>query len=140
MLLAREFLYRQCELAANFSHDAVRYKELSEQQKLVLEAIGKLADADRTRAAAALLEVQTEAARLNLVQDADIAKVLAFVTAADGSLDRDAVKRLLDAAKLDPSFRSSIETRTTLADLQDYLQAVPDSVSRALAGAVPQKE
>src|SRR5687768_2835086 len=91
VLLAREFLYRECELAANFSKDDVRYPVLAGQYEKILSVVVTLANAERDRAAAELLSVQIEAARLNEVQDQDIAKIAAHVTRADGSIDADAL-------------------------------------------------
>ena len=44
-----------------------------------------------------------------------------------------------DSAKIDPSFRTSIESRNSLADLVEYLQVVPDAVTQALATAIPKE-
>ena len=139
VLLTREFLYRECELAANFAPGSEGYEALAAQYRGILDVVIKLAEAEKSRAAAELISVQLEAARLNQAQDADIARVLAHVTKSDGSIDRDALKTLLDSAKIDPSFRKSIESRTSLADLVDYLQVVPDAVTQALAAAIPKK-
>lgn len=137
VLLTREFLYRECELAANFAADPQKYKALSEQYEKVLKVVLALAEADRDKATKELLAVRIEAKKLNIIQDADIAKVVAHVGKADGSLDKDALKTLLAAAEIHPSFKQSIESRATVADLIDYLEIVPDEVTEALAAAVP---
>jgi hypothetical protein len=139
VLLTREFLYRECELAANFEPGTPGYDALAEQYRGILDVVVKLADAEKSRAAAELIAIQVEAGRLNQAQDADIARVIAHVTASDGSIDRNALKTLLDTAKVDPSFRTSIESRASLADLVDYLQIVPDAVTQALAAAIPKE-
>ena len=139
VLLTREFLYRECELAANFEPGTPGYDALAEQYRGILDVVVKLADAEKSRAAAELIAIQVEAGRLNQAQDADIARVIAHVTASDGSIDRNALKTLLDTAKVDPSFRTSIQSRASLADLVDYLQIVPDAVTQALAAAIPKE-
>lgn len=89
------------------------------------------------RAAAEETSAANEARRLNLIQDSDIAKISAHVTRTDGSLDKEALKKLLAAAQIHSSFKQSIESRATVADLIDYLELVPDEVTKALAAAVP---
>ena len=137
VLLTREFLYRECELAANFDPSSDAYKQLAAQYKEVLDVVVRLADAEKSRAAAELISVQVEAARLNQTQDQDIAKIAAHVTRADGSIDSDALKALVGAAQIDPTFKQSIQSRTSLADLIEYLQLVPDQVTQALVAAIP---
>ena len=139
VLLTREFLYRECELAANFEPGTPGYDALAEQYRGILDVVVKLAEAEKSRAAAELIAIQVEAGRLNQAQDADIARVIAHVTASDGSIDRNVLKTLLDTAKVDPSFRTSIQSRASLADLVDYLQIVPDAVTQALAAAIPKE-
>ncbi|HEX6102942.1 MAG TPA: hypothetical protein VF031_07850 [Alphaproteobacteria bacterium] len=139
VLLAREFLYRECELAANFSKDDARYTLLAGQYDKILGVVVTLANADRDRAAAELISAQIEAGKLNEVQDQDIAKIAAHVTRSDGSIDADALKALVAAAQIDPSFKQSIQSRTSLADLIEYLQLVPDQVTQALVTAIPKK-
>jgi hypothetical protein len=139
VLLTREFLYRECELAANFEPGTPGYDALAAQYRGILDVVVKLAEAEKSRAAAELIAIQVEAGRLNQAQDADIARVIAHVTASDGSIDRNALKTLLDTAEVDPSFRASIESRASLADLVDYLQIVPDAVTQALAAAIPKE-
>ena len=46
---------------------------------------------------------------------------------------------LVAAAQIDPSFKQSIQSRTSLADLIEYLQLVPDQVTQALVTAIPKK-
>ncbi|MCI0430632.1 MAG: hypothetical protein L0210_08850 [Rhodospirillales bacterium] len=139
VLLTREFLYRQCELAANFKPGTPEYNALSEQYRQVLEVVLRLADADKTRAAAELQAILNEAAALNKMQDAKIATILGVVTKADGTIDKDALKKLLDLAKIGPSVRKAIEGRTTIADLLEFLRDLPDADIEALVAALPKK-
>ena len=140
VLLAREFLYRECELAANFALDEQKYNELSKQYAQILDVVTDLARAEQKRAQAELQDALNKAAELNKGQDEEIARIIAHVTASDGSINRDALKKLLDSSKIDPSFKKSIQSRENILDLLEFLRAVPDSVTGALVAAIPKPE
>ncbi len=139
VLLAREFLYRECELAANFDPKSEQYAKLSEQYANVLDVVVTLANAERDRAEAELRAVKNEARRLDELQATNINQVVAHVRKTDGSLDKDALQKLLDAAKIAPSVRKAIERRTTVADLLEFLRDLPDADIEALVAALPKK-
>ena len=126
VLLTREFLYRERELAANFSPADKEYTTFKNQYASVLQVMVTLANAERARATAELLNTQLEAARLNWAQDEDIAKVLGHATRSDGSINQDALKKLLDTSNIDASFKSRIQSNATIADLLEYLQEPPN--------------
>jgi hypothetical protein len=137
VLLTREFLYRQCELAANFGPGSKQYDSLSKQYGDILNVVILLAKAEQQQAEAELQAVQVEARRLGILQTDRVNTIVAAVDNPDGSIDAGALKKILDAAKIDPSFKASIASRATAAELREYLEVVPDPVTEALVQAIP---
>ena len=136
VLLAREFLYRQCELAANFAGKPDLYKALAENNEKILNVVVTLAQTERDQARADFAAINKEAGERIAAQESDIEKILAHVAKADGALDPKALKALTEKAEIDPSFRTSIQARTDLESLRQYLQLSPESVTQALAKAI----
>jgi hypothetical protein len=139
VLLAREFLYRECELAANFGPGSEQYRSAISQNEQILHVVLQLAEADIKRAAAEYQETLNKAAELNKTQDAKIAVIAAAVSKSDGSLDQEVLRKALAMTKLDDSVKNAVASRTTIPDLVDFLRQLPDAEVQALLDALSKK-
>lgn len=132
VLLAREFLYRECELAANFSKDDVRYPVLAGQYAKVLEVVQTLANAERDKAAAELIEARLAADALERTLAAKIDTIVAAVSAPTGGLDRAKLTQLAAKAKVSDSVKAAILDETT----PEGLRALLDNLGKATIDAL----
>ncbi|HXV24139.1 MAG TPA: hypothetical protein VED46_07760 [Alphaproteobacteria bacterium] len=135
VLLTREFLYRECELAANFAPGTPEYEALSKQYLEILKVVATLAEADRDRAAADLLEAQIAAAALEHDQESKIEMILGGVINPDGGVDRDRLSKLLAKAEIDPSIKDALLAETTREGLSRLLDDLSDQTIDAILAA-----
>jgi hypothetical protein len=132
VLLAREFLYRECELAANFSKEDERYRLLAAQYDKILQVIQTLAYAEREKATAELIAARATAEELERTLDTKVSSILAAVSNPDGSLDRAKLTALLEKAQISRSVRAALLEETT----RDGLRARLDNMSKATIDAI----
>ena len=132
VLLAREFLYRECELAANFSHDDARYTVLAAQYEKILDVVRTLANAERDKAAAELIEARLAAEALEATLATKIDGILTAVSNADGTLDRAKLTALIGKARVSDSVKAAVLDETT----REGLRALLDNMSKATIDAI----
>lgn len=135
VLLTREFLYRECELAANFAPGTPEYEALSKQYLEILRVVATLAEADRDRAAAELLQAQIAADALERDQESKIEMILKGVIKADGGVDQDQLSKLLAKAEIDPSIKNALLAETTREGLSRLLDDLSDQTIDAILAA-----
>jgi hypothetical protein len=135
VLLTREFLYRDCELAANFAPSSPEYAALGAQYGKVLDVVLKLAEADRDRAAKELLEAQITANALEQVQETKIDTFVKGVVKADDSVDRDKLAKVLDKAQVNQTIKDALLAETTRKGLVRLLDDLSDRTIDALLTA-----
>jgi len=121
VLLTREFLYRDCELAANFAPGTPEYAALGQQYSKILEVVERLAEAERDRAAKELLEAQIAANTLEQAQERKIDALLKGVIKTDGSVDRDKLAKLLEKAQVSQTVKNELLAQTTQEGLRRLL-------------------
>jgi hypothetical protein len=137
VLLAREFLYRECELAANFSQHDARYQALAAQYGRILEVVLELAKADKAEAQKELLEVALAAKNAEVVQETKVGLIVDSVLNAEGGIDPDKLRTLLDKADLSRSVKDALLAETTPAGLTRRLDDLGDATINALLAARP---
>jgi uncharacterized membrane protein YqiK len=132
VLLAREFLYRECELAANFSKEDARYKLLAGQYEKILTVVQTLANAERDKAAAELIEARLTADALEKSLATKINAIVAAVSAPTGTLDRTKLTQLVGKAKVSDSVKAALLDETT----PEGLKALLDNFGKATIDAL----
>jgi len=135
VLLTREFLYRECELAANFGPGTTEYNALGAQYQRVLDVVLKLADADRDRAAKELLEAQITANAQEQAQEAKIDAFLKDLIKADGSVDHDKLAKLLEKAQVSQTVKNALLAQTRREGLKRLLDDLGDPALNAILAA-----
>ena len=135
VLLTREFLYRECELAANFGPGTTEYNALGAQYQRVLDVVLKLADADRDRAAKELLEAQITANALEQTQKSKINALLKGLIKNDGSVDHDKLAKLLEKAQVSQTVKNALLGQTTREGLERWLDDLSDPTLNAILAA-----
>jgi hypothetical protein len=132
VLLAREFLYRECELAANFSKEDARYKLLAGQYEKILTVVQTLANAERDKSAAELIEARLTADALEKSLATKINAIVAAVSAPTGTLDRTKLTQLVGKAKVSDSVKAALLDETT----PEGLKALLDNFGKATIDAL----
>jgi hypothetical protein len=135
VLLTREFLYRDCELAANFGPGTTEYTVLGAQYGKVLDVVLELAKADRDRAAKDLLDAQIIANALERTQETKIDAFLKGVIKADGSVDHDKLVAVLSKAQINDTVKGALLTQTNREGLRRMLDYMSDRTIDALLAA-----
>ena len=137
VLLAREFLYRECELASNFAPGSEAYNALAGQYAQVLQVVVKLADADKAQAQKELLEVALAANNAEVAQETKIGLILGSVVNPDGSLDPDKLRALLDKAGVSQSVKDVLLAETSRDGLARRLDDLGDATINSILAARP---
>ena len=137
MLLAREFLYRECELASNFAPGSEAYNALAGQYAQVLQVVVKLADADKAQAQKELLEVALAANNAEVAQETKIGLILGSVVKPDESIDPDKLRALLDKAGVSQSVKDVLLAETSRDGLARRLDDLGDATINSILAARP---
>jgi hypothetical protein len=137
VLLTREFLYRECELAANFAPGSDPYKALAEQYAKVLDVVVTLAQADKAQAQKELIEIALAANNAEVAQEAKIGLIADAVVKPDGSIDPEKLRKLLEKAPISQSVKDVLLTETTRQGLTMRLDDLGDATINALLAARP---
>ena len=135
VLLTREFLYRDCELAANFGPGTTEYTALGAQYGKVLDVVLRLAEAERDRAAKELLEAQITATALEQTQEAKIDTFLKSVIKSDDSVDHDKLAKVLEKAQVSQTVKNALLAQTTREGLRRMLDTLSDKTLDAILAA-----
>ncbi len=135
VLLAREFLYRECELAANFAPGTTPYEKLAEQYAKILDVVVALANADKAQAEKELIETALAARNQEVVQEIKIGLILQSVAKADGSIDRDKLTKLLEKAGISQSVKDTLLAESTRDGLTRRLDDLGDVTINSILSA-----
>jgi hypothetical protein len=137
VLLSREFLYRECELAANFAPGSEPYNALASQYAQILEVVVKLAEADKAQAQKELLEVALAAKNAEVAQETKIGLIVGSVAKPDGSIDPDKLRALLDKAGVSQSVKDVLLAETSRDGLTRRLDDLGDATINSILAARP---
>lgn len=133
VLLARELLYRSCELSLN--RPDVPAKDVIKMFDGVVKLVGDLGAADRAVAETQLLEAQVKAKKIIAIRQTHVDAIVSHVSKADKSIDKDKLKALLDKADGAKFVREFIEEATDADDLSGRLRDVsPKTLEEIAAG------
>lgn len=136
VILARDLLFRLCELSINFAdEDNKKFEAIASRYDRVVDKIVTiLAVADLRSAQASVVEAQVEAARILGTQEAQIDAIVAAV--GGDKLDSAKLTALVDKAALKNSVKKEIKTATSIEDLRDRLRAAGSPVTSAIFNAL----
>lgn len=141
ILLARELLYRACELSLN--QPDVSSQEIINMYAAVVQLVKDLgtsdliaAQADQTVAEAALIEARAKAEIIIGTRKTRIDAIVSHVSKADKSIDKDKLKALLDKAASAALVRDFIEGATDADDLSSRLQDVSSKTLGDIAAGI----
>lgn len=134
VLLAREMLYRACELSMNQSElSAADVKDL---YTIVAEVVRDFAAADRAAAELRLLEAEIKAGAIIEARQTTIETIVQHVGEADGGIDPDKLKALLEGAESAAFVRDFIEGAADAGDLRSRLRDVSPIVLQDIAAGI----
>lgn len=138
VVLARDLLYRLCELSLNHVPGTEAYRSATDQYTQVLTVIETLAAADQASASADLLRAQQEATRIMDDTRSKANRIMAYVTKSDGAIDAAKLKVLADGlANASQSLKKYIASLTDPLALGNYLDRTSPAVVAALASGIP---
>lgn len=119
VLLAREFLYRMCELTLNLDPGTADFAEAAKHYDKIADAITKIAEAEKEQAEGRKIEAEVERSKLKAAIDAQVAQkaelsatLLGRVTTGTGATCK------VDAARLEALLKDE-----AYAGVRDRLRA-----------------
>jgi len=134
VLLAREMLYRACELSLNRSD--VNEEDVIDMYKAVVELVRTLGAASLVEAQTKLMGVSVKTQEILAARRTAIDAIISHVTKADKSIDKDKLKALLDKTESATFVRAYIEGARDTSDLRSRLQRVAPTVLDDIAAGI----
>lgn len=134
VLLAREMLYRACELSLNRSD--VNEEDVIDMYKAVVELVRTLGAASLVEAQTKLTGVSVKAQEILAARRTAIDAIMSHVTKADKSIDKDKLKALLDKTESATFVRAYIEGARDKSDLRSRLEKVAPKVLDDIAARI----
>lgn len=133
ILLTRELLYRQCELFAN---GALSEAQIQQSFPDIVKAVVALAQAEKEKASAQLIESSETAIKQELADSALVRTIVDCVSKGDGTIDQVVLDNLLKDAPAAAGFATPMKSKMSRANLSGYLDKfVSDSAKVDLAKA-----
>jgi hypothetical protein len=138
VVLARDLLYRLCELSLNHPPDSEAYKAAATQYTQVLEVIQVLAAADQASAHADLLRAQMEATRILADTRPKVARIMAHVRKADGTIDAAKLRALADRLpNASTSLKNYVASLIDPVALEGFLETTSPALVGDLSAGIP---
>jgi hypothetical protein len=136
VVLARDLLFRLCELSINFAdEESSKFESIaSRYDKVVDKIVTILAVADLRNAETSVIEAQVEAARILGTQESQIDAIVAAV--GGDKLDSSKLSSLVDKAKLGANAKKEVKGATSIDDLRDRLRGAGAAVVSPIFNAI----
>lgn len=137
VLIARDFLYRLCELSTNYPPSSDDYKKAAAEYSLILSAIADLASAAKSDAAAkekaattALIKAKVDAGIYVRELQEKIDDIIAYVTKS-GHWDEGKLKKLVEKIpdnEINEKGRKTILEQSSTNALREFLNEIGDPI------------